>query len=86
MSAYATKIIHKSSDDVSRASHTHQVPQAALAQIGPVVRTIEPKTTTRSPAAAAVSSQPGLRERRYPTEAMPQTNTEVNITQAIGAW
>src|SRR5687768_4907195 len=83
-SRYDTKISHITSDDVSRASHCHQTPQALIAQSGPVTNTITPNTTTSSAAAIAVASAPGVRRARYTALAIPHTNADRNITSADG--
>src|ERR1700749_3073765 len=55
-SRYDTKIIHISSDIVSRASHSHHTPHALRAHNGPVTSAIAPYNTVSSAAATAIWS------------------------------
>src|SRR5436190_19706161 len=85
-SRYDTKIIHISSDIVSRASHTHQTPQALRAHSGPVTMAMAPYRTVNSAAATATQSNAWRFVTRYAALTMPQKIADNNISIAGGKW
>src|SRR5262245_43008069 len=74
---YAQAIIQPTRLDVILASQIHHVPQAFLAQSGPVTRVSKPKRTVISAAANARRSCRASLEARNLALAMPHTTLAV---------
>src|SRR5687768_6856258 len=81
---YAHAIIQPTRLDVTRASHTHQVPHDLRAQSGPVTSVSNPNTTVSSAAARAVRSCRGSPPNRNRALATPQTIADVRNMNADG--
>jgi len=71
---------------VWRASPVQGVPQVASPQIGPVISTPAPQSTTISPAATAIASARSLRMRSWMPAAIPQITPKTIVVQANGTW
>src|SRR3989442_8752570 len=83
---YDSAISHPTNDIVSRGSQSHQIPQAFLAQSGPVTITMRPNSAVSSAAAIATRSARRSLRHKYRALATPQTIADSSITMPDGAW